>query len=208
MKDLFSINGGAYKVMTFIYRILVLNFLCCICIIPVISAGAAITALYYCIGKIVRNEEINEFKDYFRSFRENFKQGTIIWVILCSIFFIGYFNLNYSTNLGALGNVLFIIQIPIMFQLLMIALIIFPILSRYETSIGGLFKFSIILGNKYLIRMIICSLLLFGIVYACIKILPLMVFGSFALMGYCSYGIVYPILEKYKIKDIPMMDMK
>jgi uncharacterized membrane protein YesL len=201
MKDLFSINSGAYKAMTFIYRILVLNFLCCICIIPIISAGAAITALYYCIGKMVRNEEINEFKDYFKSFRENFKQGTIIWAIICLIFLIGYFNLNYSTNLGAIGNVLFVIQIPIMFQLSMIALLVFPILSRYEASISGLFKYSIILSNKYLIRMIICLILLFGIAYASIKFLPLMVFGSFGLMGYCSYGLIYPILEKYNIKD-------
>ena len=59
-----------------------LNLLWFICCIPIVTAGASTTALYYVTLKMVKDEESGLTRAFFHSFKENFRQGTIIWLIL------------------------------------------------------------------------------------------------------------------------------
>lgn len=67
--------GFLSKVTDFI----ILNILCLLLSIPIVTIGAAFTAKNYVAMKIVRGEEPDAVKSFFKSFRENFKQATIIW---------------------------------------------------------------------------------------------------------------------------------
>lgn len=58
-----------------------LNLLVIFTSLPIFTFGAAITAAHYVALKIKRGEEGYVTKDYFRSFKENFKQSTIIWLL-------------------------------------------------------------------------------------------------------------------------------
>ena len=42
-----------------------LNLVCLACCIPIITAGASLTALYYVTLKMVRNEEAYIFRSFF-----------------------------------------------------------------------------------------------------------------------------------------------
>ena len=57
-----------------------LNLLWLVCCIPVFTAGAATTAVYYVTLKLVRDEDDSTIKSFFRSFIQNFKQATAIWL--------------------------------------------------------------------------------------------------------------------------------
>ena len=59
-----------------------LNILTLICCIPVITAGAALTSMHYVALKIVRNEESYITRSFFKSFKTNFRQATLIWLLL------------------------------------------------------------------------------------------------------------------------------
>lgn len=58
-----------------------LNLLVIFTSLPIFTFGAAITAAHYVALKIKRGEEGYVTKDFFRSFKENFKQSTIIWLL-------------------------------------------------------------------------------------------------------------------------------
>ena len=60
---------------------IILNVLWVICSIPIITIGASTTALYTVMLKIVKNEEGYIARDFFKAFRENFKQSTAIWLV-------------------------------------------------------------------------------------------------------------------------------
>ncbi len=62
-----------------------LNLLWFVCSIPVFTIGAATTALYYASLKVVRDEDSHVGALFFRSFRENFRQATVIWLILLGV---------------------------------------------------------------------------------------------------------------------------
>ena len=59
-----------------------LNILWFLCSIPVFTAGAATTALYYTTLKMVQGDDTGVTTLFFRGFRQNFKQGTTLWLIL------------------------------------------------------------------------------------------------------------------------------
>ncbi|MGI6018720.1 MAG: YesL family protein [Marvinbryantia sp.] len=59
----------------------ILNLLCLLCCIPVITTGAALTAKYYVSMKLVRGEEPAVTKAFFKAFRKNFRQATVMWMI-------------------------------------------------------------------------------------------------------------------------------
>ena len=68
-------------VMAFITRItysVYLNLLWFICYLPVVTIGASTTALFYVTLKMAKNEEGNITAAFFRSFRENFRQASVI----------------------------------------------------------------------------------------------------------------------------------
>ena len=74
-------------VMRFLSRLcdlIILNLLCIVCCIPIITAGASITALFSVTLKMVKGEESYIAKGFFKGFKDNFKQATIIWLIVAA----------------------------------------------------------------------------------------------------------------------------
>ena len=62
-----------------------LNLLWFLCSLPIFTIGASTTALYYVSLKIVQGEDSNLTRLFFRSFRQNFRQATTLWLILLAI---------------------------------------------------------------------------------------------------------------------------
>ena len=77
----------------FLFRIfdtLMLAVLTIVCSLPIFTIGAAVSALYDMMIKIVLDKDSSLFKSYFKSFKKNFVKGTLIWLIcLAGIAFIG-----------------------------------------------------------------------------------------------------------------------
>ena len=59
-----------------------LNILWLICSIPIITIGASTAALYTVMLKMVKNEEGYIFRGFFKAFKSNFKQSTIMWIVI------------------------------------------------------------------------------------------------------------------------------
>ena len=56
--------------------------------LPIVTFGISTTALYYCTLKIVKDEDDGNIRMFLRSFKKNWKEGLIIWLILLPILFI------------------------------------------------------------------------------------------------------------------------
>ena len=88
------------------------NVVCLICCLPIVTIGASLTALHYVTLKMTRNEESYIIRSFFKSFKQNFKQATIINLIMLVIAAILYMDLNIVPNLGGtMSQVLYILFI-------------------------------------------------------------------------------------------------
>ena len=79
---IFDLDSPLMNVLNKMADLMWLNILTLICCIPVITAGAALTSMHYVALKIVRNEESYITRSFFKSFKTNFRQATLIWLLL------------------------------------------------------------------------------------------------------------------------------
>ena len=123
-----------------------LNVLWVICSIPIVTTGASTTALYTVMLKMVRNEEGYIFRGFFKAFKENFKQSTIIWLIVAALGVVWWIDYRVSGLMGqGISDVFRIIFLLLGFLLLSVTIYVFPLTARYENSISATFKNAIIL---------------------------------------------------------------
>ena len=78
MGRFFDIDGPFLGGLTKMADVFILNLLLILCSLPIFTFGAAYTALYYVTLKMVKDEECYIAKAFFKSFKQNFKQATII----------------------------------------------------------------------------------------------------------------------------------
>lgn len=85
----------------------ILTMLCCI---PIVTIGASLTSLHYVIIRMVRNEDSYVTRSFFKAFKQNFKQSTLIWLFFLVIFiFLGldyYFIYTSKVEISAVVQVL------------------------------------------------------------------------------------------------------
>ena len=103
----FDIDGPVVQFLSKVADLMWLNILTIVCCIPVITIGASLTALNYMALKIVRNEETYITKGFFKAFKENFKQSTVIWLIFMVLFSVIYvdYRIVLTTDVQ-IGNLL------------------------------------------------------------------------------------------------------
>lgn len=85
MKNLFSLDNPVMRFLDQIADLIILNLLFIVCSIPLITLGASVTAMCYVTLKMRDGEEGSVFRNFFKAFRQNFVQATLIWIILAAL---------------------------------------------------------------------------------------------------------------------------
>ena len=111
LQSFFNYDHPIWRFMGRLGDMIVLNLLWLVCSIPVVTIGASTTALYYCTLKYVRNEDYGDFRMFFRSFKQNFRQATLIWIPMLLIAAVLGFDFWFFGQLMAgSGTVKFFLQ--------------------------------------------------------------------------------------------------
>ena len=169
-----------------------LNLLWFLCSIPIVTLGASTTALYYVTLKIARNEEETSLtRMFFRSFRENFRQSTILWLILLAVgaFLAGDGYVLYRLRASSDGSVAvmwtlilaMVIAAAVLYTIVL--LYVFPLVASVSNTNLAMLKNSFFIGARYLF----CTILVFAIHFAMFFVVvsfftPLIIFGE----GLCA----------------------
>lgn len=191
MNNLFNLDGPVLQFVNKIVYSVYLNILWFICCIPVITAGASTTALFYVTLKIAKNEEGNITKAFFHSFRENLRQSTLIWLIL----------LVLGIILGADGYILYHMRFENVFWTLctavfcvasaayaIVLMYIFPLLARFDNTVGAMFKNALFIGVRFLFCTVLMAVIYFAMLLVVVRIFtPAVIFGEGLCALLCSY---------------------
>ena len=171
------------KIVTSVY----LNILWFICCIPIFTIGASTTALFYVTEKMAKNEEGNVTSAFFRSFRENFRQGTVIWLILLAVGIVlgvdGYvlWHMKFENVFWTLCSAVFLVVLAAYAVILMY---IFPLLARFDNTTPAMFKNAIMIGMRFLLCTVLMAVIYFVMAFVIINIFtPAVIFG----MGLCAF---------------------
>lgn len=98
-----------------------------------ITLGAATTAMFKVIYKIINTKEpTSVFKEFYKSFKENFWFSTLVWLVLVALAAPLYF--MYITALNNANDILLVLSIVGAYQLLIFFIYFFPINSLFKTE--------------------------------------------------------------------------
>lgn len=137
MATLFSQDSALMRGLTRVADVMILNFLFIVTSIPVVTLGASLTALNFTAMRIATDRCNSVSGDYFRSFRQNFRQGTIIGLILAALGAVLAAWYVVVTNLAIeplAELVLLAIWYGLAFSFLTMTLFAFPYLASFEGS--------------------------------------------------------------------------
>lgn len=147
MGSLFNLDSPVMVFLTKMADLIIVNLLAAICCIPIFTIGASMTALHYIVLKILRNEECYIVRGFFKSFKENFKQATIMWLIMLLVLavFVGDFLIFQYSGIS-FPQWLKIAMIVIVVFAVFASMHAFPLLAKFDNSVKNTFKNSLYMG--------------------------------------------------------------
>ena len=187
MIGFFNMDNKFFTFMGRIADLIILNLLCIVCCIPIVTIGPAITAKFYVTKKKVRKEEAYIVKGFFHSFKQNLRQGIIINIIVLAAFIMLSVDISLVRAMeGTTYKVLFYIFLVLMFLSMLIYLYIYPVLAKFYNTIKRTFINAFLMSVRHLpysILMIVISLIPFAILF-----IPSFRVQSFLIMLFILMG--------------------
>ena len=168
-----------------------LNLLWFVCSLPVVTIGAATTALYYTSLKVIRGEESSLTQQFFHSFRENFKQATVLWLIMAGIglflagdgYILYHLRLSSSGALAVLWTVILAIVIAAAIVWVIELLFLFPLIASVSNDNRSMLKNAFLIGTHYLFATILVFAVHFAVFFVVVAwFTPLIILGE----GLCA----------------------
>ncbi len=193
MGKLFDLDSPLMQFLTRMADLMILNLVTLLFMVIPFTGGAALTGMHYVLLKMVRNEENYIVKGFWKSFKENFKQSTILWIIVCVVGIVlgmDYYML-YQLS-GEFSRAYVVVLLAVTLFAYMTFLYIFPLQSRFVNTVSRTLKNSVmmmILGLPRTILMVLLSAVPVILLYFFdIKVIPLLVLFGFTLP---AYGMAY-----------------
>lgn len=141
-----------------------LNILWLVCSLPIITIGASTTALIYSCMKL-HKEEGYATKNFFHSFKENFKQSTVIWLIYIAVGAILGADL-YFWKMQSNGNKIVLgLSLAVLILYAISLSYVFAIQAKFVNSIKNTLLYSILLPFKNLKETILILVTLGTVLY-------------------------------------------
>ena len=211
MGKLFDMDSPLMRFLNRMADMIILNMLMLICCIPIITVGAACTAMHYVLLKMVRDEEGYLIKGFFKSFVQNFKQATLIWVFMLLILgiFVGDW-LIFSASAVTFPKALVIGVAAFGIIMLMVAVYVFPLLARFDNSIKNTIRNAALLavGNlpKTVLMIVIYAIPLAMAYFSAYSYIFIFMFGI-SLPAYGAAWLYSSIFRKFEPQVEQASDM-
>lgn len=187
--------------------LMIINLLVTVCCLPIVTAGAGFTAMHYVLLKMVRGEEGYITKDFFKSFKRNFRQATIIWIImllLLFIFFADYYIVVFSGVSFPKGLHTVLVAMAIIVSI--VFSYVFPVLSRFDNTIKNTIKNGCIMGIMAIPKAIIMTVLKTMPIIIFLftpTMIPLALLFGYSVPGYLSAMLYSGTFKKFEPKAEP-----
>ncbi len=196
---LFNPENRFWSFMEKIMNLCVLGFFWALFSLPVVTAGAATTALFAYTLKLSADEEGYVWKSFIRSFRENFLQATVLWLGMLAvggILALDFYICRFITVPRPVRLVLFFALISISFVYLLTIIYLFPLLAFYRISLKKIVPHAFVMsmGNLFVS---ITILVIYVLAVLLSSFSPLISMVWFAIASFFASGFFRNVFEKY-----------
>ena len=190
MDHLFSMDNLFFRTVGKLVDLIWLNILTLLCALPVVTAGASFSAMYYLLLRMAENDQGALTRGFFRAFRENFKNATKVWLVDLAIMAVYLYNLyllraGILDGYGAMKKVSLVLIIAILLLTVMVSNYIFALIARYDNGLKQTVKNALLLSFAFFPRSFCMAVIM-------LFPLALMMLSNYFFWLWGLYGLAYP----------------
>ncbi|MGL5675308.1 MAG: YesL family protein [Cellulosilyticaceae bacterium] len=159
---IFDLDGPVYKAGVELSDALILTVIWFIGCLPIITIGTSTSALFYIYGKKARDEDAYIWRDFWKSYRQNFVQSIPITLILGVMWAstVAYRILIEGYEGGApilLTGLALLMTVEVM----ILTIYVLAVLSRFHMKVMNMFLTAFVLAHRHIIS---TALIIVGVV--------------------------------------------
>lgn len=207
--NLFNEDNFLHQFFLFLGKLIGLNLLWMICSIPIITIGASTTALFYCTLKLHKDQDISTWRFFWRSFRSNFLQSTLIWILLlAAVLLLWLERIAIGTMPQEARQIFKLMLTAAGIAVGLTALYIFPTVASFKNKTGKLFSHTLYFifkkpGYAVAIAAITCFPMYFTLVDA--ELFPVYLFVwlmcGFSLTAYADSWFLWRLFRPFFMEE-------
>ena len=199
MAGLFSYESPLIQFLNKIVDSFFLSVLWIVFSLPIITMGPATCALYYTANKVLRHNRSHILKEFWHSFKDNFKQGFIVGLGLI-IFYVAVIQNIYlyfgGFIEGLISKPLLIFNVITGLIVLPWAIFIFSYIARFENKLKIILKNCLLISIRHigvsflLLLLLVVTAIIFWLYLPTIFLLP-------ALYMLLATYLLEPVYRRY-----------
>ena len=199
--NIFSFNSWLSRFLYLVADIVLLHILWIICSLPIVTIGASTTALYSSCMKRIRRDEGYITGNFFGAFKSNFRQSTLIWLLLLAVGGILYMDLWIGLSVeGVLGKIMLVSCSMLLIPFFCTVLYIFPVQAKFENRILDNLKNAFLMSlSKFqwtlFLAFILATFVLLTLVFP--PFMGLMLIAGAGIFGYLTSCVFVYVFRKY-----------
>lgn len=200
---LFDHDNGVMRFLGKVTDLAILNVVALLFCLPIVTIGASLTATHYVALRMKRGTEGYVLRNFWKSFKENFKQSTIIWLILVLITAISAFGIFVMTQSGGtLNSIVSGILLAGLLACIFITLWIYPLQAKFINPVSATFTNAFFFSLRHILKtlyMLMMSLLPVVTMLAGWRVFPIVLLFGISVpiyLGAFAYNKVFEELEE------------
>ena len=202
-EGLFSVNGRMQAAMSLFADVVTVNFLVLIGSIPLVTAGASLTAGYSVILHRLRGDRGAITPIYLRGFRAVFRTVTPLWCVFLAVVVLALYELALldAAPYGAVATVLRALIVAGLVIVAMIGAWMIPVAAVGATGVRGTLTIAVSLAFRQLPRTLVLLLILLSPwalaavspLWAARVLMALLIFGTGLLVYLAALVVDGPV---------------
>ena len=132
---LFQYDAPLWRAVSTVGDLIVLNLLACICALPVVTAGASLTALADTSRRMAQGEGTAVWRMFLTSFRRNFRTASLAWAVVGPVALV-----LLAAWIFVQADELIVLKALISAVLLLGFPFLWSLIARFENTVGAHLK--------------------------------------------------------------------
>ena len=187
MDRFFDVNNPVMRSLSTMVDLAIVNLMTVLFAVPIITAGGAFSSMNYVLLHLYRNEEGYLHKMFLKSFKDNFRQGVVLGLLVIVIGVVTAADLWVLRSMNSKATTALMVVITVVaVYLVTTSVYAFALQSRYENTVTGTIANAFRLSIAHLPRTI--GMMITWILW----ILTLWYLHKAALLAFLLYGFTLP----------------
>lgn len=205
MKNLFASDSPLMNLLRQFADLIILNLLWLLGCLPIITIGTSTTALYQSLMKLRKDDGLQVWADFWRFYRSNFTQATVLFVVIVGICLISVADVMIIfTRMSNAGMPLRFLLILPLFLIIPSLSYIFPLQAQFENRVFITLKNAWIMSLSHYLTSVI--VLIFNLIPIAVLLfltdwfleyLPIWLGLSGSVIAYINTFLLQRIFNRY-----------